>query len=77
MQRSKNKIQNLYSFLRFLSVHYKDEFIDEINDLRCAVDEIEQEDEEDFWHAKFVEAQKYIAVLRKDLEELSKEHFKK
>jgi hypothetical protein len=77
MERTRNKIRNLESFLKFLSVHYKDEFVDEINDLYCAVEEIEVKDEDDFWYSKFVESQKEIEMLRKDLEELSKEYFKK
>ena len=32
MERTRKEIQNLVSFLKFLSAHYKDEFVEELRD---------------------------------------------
>ena len=37
MERTRKEIQNLVSFLKFLSAHYKDEFVEELHNLQCAV----------------------------------------
>ena len=79
MERTKNEVQNLNSFLKFLSVHYKDKFAEELNNLDCAVDEIQikENNQSDYWYIESVKLKNENDMLRKDLMDLSKEHFKK
>ena len=79
MQRTRKEIQNLVIFLKFLSAHYKDEFVEELNNLECAVEEIEEieNSESNYWYFETIRLKNENYMLRKDLEELSKEHFKK
>ena len=79
MERTRKEIQNLVSFLKFLSAHYKDEFVEEIHNLQCAVEEIEEteENENNFWYFETIRLKNENEMLRKDLQELSKEYFKK
>lgn len=79
MERTKNEVQNLNSFLKFLSVHYKDQFAEELNNLGCAVDEIQikENNQSDYWYIESVKLKNENDMLRKDLMDLSKGYFKK
>jgi hypothetical protein len=79
MELRKEEIIKANQFLKMLSVIYGSGFADELNNLSRALDEVfESENEQElFWHKKFIESQKEIEMLRTDLQELSKEYFKK
>lgn len=75
MERTREEIQSLRSFIKFLASHYKDEFANEFEDLRCAVEEIDIKEEEpdSYWYNLSMYLQKENEMLRNDLKSLSDE----
>jgi ribosome-associated protein YbcJ (S4-like RNA binding protein) len=77
MVKSRTEIIELNQFLKVIGSQYK-HFCKEISTLHALIDEIEVEDEVDNYYFKQLQkTQKENEMLRKDLFELSKEHFKK
>lgn len=77
MVKSRTEVIELNQFLKFINIQYK-HFCKEITTLSELIDEIEIEDEVDNYYFKELKkVQKENEILRKDLFELSREHFKK
>ena len=77
MVKSRTEIIELNQFLKVIGSQYK-HFCKEISTLNALIDEIEVEDEVDNYYFKELQkAKKENEMLRKDLFELRKEHFKK
>jgi hypothetical protein len=77
MVKSRTEVIELNQFLKVIGSQYK-HFCKEINTLGALIDEIEIEDEVDNYYFKELQkAKKENEMLRKDLFQLSKEHFKK
>jgi hypothetical protein len=77
MVKSRTEVIELNQFLKAIGSQYK-HFCKEIKTLGELIDEIEIEDEVDNYYFKELQkAKKENQMLRKDLFELSKEHFKK
>jgi hypothetical protein len=83
MTRSKNEIEDMYDFLDWAStvnLNGSKRTENAINNIQCAIDEVEQEIDEvtllqedlEHWANKAVELQKENEILRNDLKELSK-----
>jgi hypothetical protein len=77
MKLSRLELVELNLFLRVIASQYK-HFGKEVNNLGKLIDEVEAEDELDnYYYQQLQKSQKEIKMLRDDLAELSKEHFKK
>jgi hypothetical protein len=77
MVKSRTEVIELNQFLKVIGSQYK-HFCKEITTLHNLIDEIEIEDEVDNYYFKELQkSKKENEMLRKDLFELSKEHFKK
>jgi hypothetical protein len=77
MKLSRLELVELNLFLRVIASQYK-HFGKEVNTLARLIDEVEAEDELDnYYFQQLQKSQKEIKMLRDDLAELSKEHFKK
>ena len=77
MVKSRIEVIELNQFLKVIANQYK-HFCKELTTLQALIDEIEIENEVDNYYFKELQkAKKENQMLRKDLFELSKEHFKK
>lgn len=77
MKLTRLELVELNLFVRVIASQYK-HFGKEVNTLGRLIDEVEAEDELDnYYYQELQKSQKQVKMLRDDLAELSKEHFKK
>ena len=77
MVKSRIEVIELKQFIKVIGSQYK-HFCKELTTLQALIDEIEIENEVDnYYYRELQKAKKENQMLRKDLFELSKEHFKK
>lgn len=77
MKLTRLELVELNLFVRVIASQYK-HFSKEVNTLGRLIDEVEAEDELDnYYFQELQKSQKEVKMLRDDLAELSKQHFKK